>query len=192
MASRSFGLGYDPASNFLSKSDSRAVLRDTSVPARARSRRSTFRSNSVPPSRSRSTGSTRRRGKKPEQEPSQNLEVAPPRKSKPNAAEWDTTSSICTLNVFCRRTSQGRYVGHRITVIDVRAYLDPDEARAIIMNDPHLVHNDRRFFEELNFVYYTHMCSFWRRWFSLKTLRTFQLVKVRSIIHLAVLTLKMV
>lgn len=106
--------------------------------------------------------------------------VPPRRPGNPSAypSNWNTDEPECSLNLFCRRTSKGGYVGNQIKAIKPWRY-KRDKFEKKIRENPHLVYNDRKFFEELNRAYYTHMCGFWRRWLSLKTLRTFQLVQVR-------------
>lgn len=117
------------------------------------------------------------RGKKRYKPRDQETGLVPPCKSNAYPTEWDTSNPECSLNLFCRRTRRGGYVGHQIQAIDTRRY-DRDEIEEKIRRNPRLVYNDWMFFEELNRAYYTQICGFWRRWFALKTLRTFQLVQV--------------
>ncbi|KAH7050166.1 hypothetical protein B0J12DRAFT_728425 [Macrophomina phaseolina] len=105
--------------------------------------------------------------------------VPPWKDSEGGRAEWDPKSPKCSLNIFCRRRTRGKTVGYQITAIRSE-YYGERETKRMLRNEPGLVYNDRTFFRELHNAYYYKMCSIWRRLFSLKTVRTFQLVKVSA------------
>lgn len=98
-----------------------------------------------------------------------------------NAIGRARRKETCSLNLFCRRPRSSRYVFEQITVLapKLSRRLTKSELRDLEC-DPEIfyVHNDPMFFETLNFVYRRKFCGFWRRWFSLKTLRSFKLVRV--------------
>lgn len=92
---------------------------------------------------------------------------------------WDPNNPRCSLNVFCRRTRRGRYIGHQMTAIRSEHY-GRKMMKEMLRREPWLVHNDRVFFRELHKAYHEKMCGGLRRFLSLKTIRTFQLVRVSA------------
>jgi hypothetical protein len=92
---------------------------------------------------------------------------------------YDVTKPTCSLNLVCYRS--GAKGCALLQVHCVLRSLFPDDASfdTVLDANPHLVHTDDHFFAEMRRLYETEMCGFFRRWFSLKTLRAFRVLAVR-------------
>jgi hypothetical protein len=88
----------------------------------------------------------------------------------------DTTKPTCSLNLVSYR--DGCAV-HQITVVSQERFggQTPGYGTTISQN-PGLIKTDEELFLALRRVYFHDMCGFWRRWFSLKTLRRLRLLSV--------------
>ncbi|KAH7120711.1 hypothetical protein EDB81DRAFT_233269 [Dactylonectria macrodidyma] len=86
-------------------------------------------------------------------------------------------SPTCSLNLVCYRSGTQGCKLRQIQTLN-RARLPSDAAFAKALREQtQLVATDVAFFRELRTQYLRHMCSFWRRAFSLKTLRGFRLLQ---------------
>jgi hypothetical protein len=94
---------------------------------------------------------------------------------------YDVTKPTCSLNLVCYRS--GAKGCALLQVQCVLRSLFPDDASfdTVLEANPHLVHTDDQFFREMRRLYETEMCGFFRRWFSLKTLRAFRVLAVRCL-----------
>ena len=85
----------------------------------------------------------------------------------------------CSLNLICYRPGSQGCVLRQVRVIDKQRFqhdVDYDEA---VKQDPGIIESDKDFFDAIQTEYTAHMCGFWRRYFSLKTLRHIRLLSVR-------------
>lgn len=83
---------------------------------------------------------------------------------------------ICSLNLICYRPGSQGCVLRQVRVIARERFDDEKEYDKAVGDDPHIIKTDQEFFEEMRREYNEHMCSFWRRHFSLKTLRHIRLL----------------
>jgi hypothetical protein len=103
-------------------------------------------------------------------------------KPAPGSAEtpsfYDTSKPTCSLNLVCYRSGAKGCDLQQIHCL-LRSRLPGDESFVAIADaNPHLVHTDDQFFHEIRQLYETKMCGFFRRYFSLKTLRMFRVLAV--------------
>jgi hypothetical protein len=94
---------------------------------------------------------------------------------------YDVTKPTCSLSLVCYRS--GAKGCALLQLQCVLRSLFPDDAsfETVLEANPHLVHTDDQFFREMRRLYETGMCGFFRRWFSLKTLRAFRVLAVRCL-----------
>lgn len=96
-----------------------------------------------------------------------------------NPGFYDVTKPTCSLNLVCYRS--GAKGCDLLQIQCVLRSMFPGDASfdTVLEANPHLVHTDDRFFREVRRLYTTQMCGFFRRYFSLKTLRAFRVLAVR-------------
>ncbi|KAF4458096.1 hypothetical protein F53441_104 [Fusarium austroafricanum] len=87
---------------------------------------------------------------------------------------YNIDKPTCSLNLVCYRSNA-------CDLQQVQCILRPkfpsDESfQNMIAANPHLVYNDAQFFDEIRRLFTTQMCGFFRRYFSLKTLREFRVL----------------
>ncbi|KAK3304955.1 uncharacterized protein B0T15DRAFT_256265 [Chaetomium strumarium] len=89
---------------------------------------------------------------------------------------YDTTRPTCSLYLVCYR-SGARGCDLQQLLCAVRTRFPSDESLDIVIYaNPYLVQTDHQLFVEMRRLYTTQMCGFLRRYFSLKTLRSFRLL----------------
>jgi hypothetical protein len=103
--------------------------------------------------------------------------------NRPNRAEtdnaYDPDKPICSLNIFCYRAgSNACGLGQIVVLLAKRtgSYQKQHQCRG----EHGVVLRDQEFFEEIRRIYTQELCTIWRPWLSLKTLRGFRLLCVRG------------
>lgn len=92
---------------------------------------------------------------------------------------YDISKPTCSLNLVCYRSGAKGCDLQQIQCV-LRTMFPSDESfDTVIEANPHLIYSDNQFFEEMHRLYRTRMCGFFRRYFSLKTLRAFRVLAVR-------------
>ncbi len=81
----------------------------------------------------------------------------------------------CSLSIICY--SRGCSIG-QVTVTLRDKFKSRDDFAIVLAKTPKLITDDEQFFERLRYEYFRRMCGFWRRNFSLKTLRRLRLLSV--------------
>ena len=84
----------------------------------------------------------------------------------------------CSLNLICYRPGSQGCVLRQIRVISRAKFAKVEDYSAAIEANDGIVSTDKEFFELLWKKYNERMCSFWRRYLSLKTLRRIRLLSV--------------
>jgi hypothetical protein len=93
---------------------------------------------------------------------------------------YDIERPTCSLNIVCyRRGAQGCVLRPLETILASRFESDAAFQETLAKN-PQLVATDISLFRQLHRLYWREMCSFWRRYLSLKTLVGFRLLEVRQ------------
>lgn len=94
-------------------------------------------------------------------------------------AYYNTSKPTCSLNLVCYRSGAKGCDLQQIHCVLRSSF--PDEANflAAVKANPHLIHADEQFFREIQRLYKTQMCGFFRRYFSLKSLKAFRILAVR-------------
>jgi hypothetical protein len=115
---------------------------------------------------------------------SSSIATQPPIKS-PTLRDPEKLDKLtCSLNLFYRSGSQG-CVCRQIQVFSRSRYAalstDASVAREALAQDASFIRNDMEFFGALQREYKHNMCGFWRRWLSMKTLRSIRLLTVCTI-----------
>ncbi|KAK4103374.1 hypothetical protein N658DRAFT_505733 [Parathielavia hyrcaniae] len=89
---------------------------------------------------------------------------------------YDIAKPTCSLNLVCYRS--GAKGCDLVQVQCVRRSMFSSDASfaTVVETHPRLVHADDQFFREICRLYTTEMCGFFRRYFSLKTLRAFRVL----------------
>ena len=95
---------------------------------------------------------------------------------------YDTDRPTCSLTVVCYRYGATGCVMRQVSTVLASRFGDPESFRKAVEKNPILIYTDTRFFLELRRMYSTEMCGFWRRYFSLKSLRGMRLLVVRMIV----------
>jgi hypothetical protein len=91
---------------------------------------------------------------------------------------YNTTRATCSLNLVCYRSGARGCDLQQIQCI-LRYNFSTDESfQTARRANKHLVHTDDEFFREMQRLYKYKMCGFFRRYFSLKTLRAFRVLAV--------------
>ncbi|KAK4248966.1 hypothetical protein C7999DRAFT_13095 [Corynascus novoguineensis] len=91
-------------------------------------------------------------------------------------AFYDTAKPTCSLNLVCYRSGAKGCDLQQIQCV-LRSLFPSDQSfETVIAANPHLVHTDDQFFHEMRRMYSTKMCGFFRRYFSLKSLRAFRVL----------------
>lgn len=93
-------------------------------------------------------------------------------------AYYNTSKPTCSLNLVCYRSGAKGCDLQQIHCVLRSSF--PDEATflAAIKANPHLIHADDQFFRKIQRLYKTQMCGFFRRYFSLKSLKAFRILAV--------------
>ena len=82
----------------------------------------------------------------------------------------------CSLSLLCY--SRG-YEMSKVRVASREIYNAESKFRQALVKQPDLCTTDKELFIRLKAVYNKELCGFWRRWFSLKSLRSLRLLSVR-------------
>ncbi|KAK4454268.1 hypothetical protein QBC34DRAFT_290524 [Podospora aff. communis PSN243] len=107
--------------------------------------------------------------------------TAPSVKNKPVSERnrpvyYNTTRATCSLNLVCYRSGAKGCDLQQIQCI-LRSNFPTDESfQKARRANKYLVHTDDEFFREMQRLYKYKMCGFFRRYFSLKTLRAFRVL----------------
>jgi hypothetical protein len=92
-------------------------------------------------------------------------------------AAYDTSRPTCSINLVCYRGGSGGCISRQVQTA-LRSRFSSEEAfQKTIEKDPQLIFADAVFFRELCRLYWD-MSGFWRRYFSLKTLRGLRILAV--------------
>jgi hypothetical protein len=96
-------------------------------------------------------------------------------------AQEHLSKPTCSLNLMCYRPGYQGCVLKQITVIGRSRYTSEEAYReALLKHKDSLISSDEDFFRALRTTYMQHMCSHWRRHFSMKTLHQIRLLSVRT------------
>jgi hypothetical protein len=98
-----------------------------------------------------------------------------------STTEYISSHPICSLLVCCRTGTKGLQ-SHQIQTVLESRFEDKEDFRNIINHNQNLISTDVQLFQALRDVYLSKMCGFWRRYFSLKTLREIRLLSVSYLI----------
>jgi hypothetical protein len=96
-------------------------------------------------------------------------------------AVGSTNVSTCSLNLVCYRGGREGCVSRQVQVIKESLCEDQQEFQDLMKEYPNLIQTDEEFLKRLRNEYRFQMCSFLRRYFSLKTLRKIRLLSVSPI-----------
>lgn len=105
--------------------------------------------------------------------------LQPPVKTLVTPSTESFSRPTCSLNLLCYRAGRDGCLQRQIQVVDVNLGSTID-AEKLQQQNPKLISNDEDFFLALHREYEQHLCGFWRRYFSLKTLRQIRLLSVRT------------
>jgi hypothetical protein len=93
-------------------------------------------------------------------------------------AYYNTTKPTCSLNLVCYRSGAKGCDLQQIHCVLRSSFPDEANFHAAVKANPHLIHSDDQFFREIQRLYKTEMCGFFRRYFSLKSLKAFRILAV--------------
>lgn len=105
--------------------------------------------------------------------------VLPPTQTVSSPTIGSLTKPTCSLNLMCYRSGSQGCVRRQIHVLSqARLGISRDNYTKIvsIKNSGGLIRSDEEFFAALHREYEHHICGFWRRYLSLKTLRRIRLL----------------
>ncbi|EUC47819.1 hypothetical protein COCMIDRAFT_89190 [Bipolaris oryzae ATCC 44560] len=105
--------------------------------------------------------------------------VLPPTQTVSSRSTDSLTKPTCSLNLMCYRSGSQGCVRRQIHVLSqARLGVSRDDYSKIVSvkNSGGLIRNDKEFFAALHREYEHHICGFWRRYLSLKTLRQIRLL----------------
>ncbi|KAF2183736.1 hypothetical protein K469DRAFT_751445 [Zopfia rhizophila CBS 207.26] len=91
-----------------------------------------------------------------------------------------STKPTCSLNLVCYRKGSTGCVMRQIVVTSQDRWNSYKVYKDFFLKHPNLIPSDERLFKELRKTYLKDMCGFWRRNFSLKTLRRLRLLSYTS------------
>lgn len=94
-------------------------------------------------------------------------------------AYYNTSKPTCSLNLVCYRSGAKGCDLQQIHCVLRSSFPDEANFHAAVKANPHLIHADDQFFREIQRLYKTQMCGFFRRYFSLKSLKAFRILAVR-------------
>lgn len=93
-------------------------------------------------------------------------------------AYYNTSKPTCSLNLVCYRSGAKGCDLQQIHCVLRSSFPDDANFHAALKSNPHLIHADDQFFREIQRLYKTQMCGFFRRYFSLKSLKAFRILAV--------------
>ncbi|KAH7559724.1 hypothetical protein BM1_03358 [Bipolaris maydis] len=105
--------------------------------------------------------------------------VLPPTQTVSSPTTGTLTKPTCSLNLMCYRSGSQGCVRRQIHVLSqARLGISRDDYSKIasVKNSGGLIRSDKEFFAALHREYEHHICGFWRRYLSLKTLRQIRLL----------------
>ncbi|KAK1831853.1 hypothetical protein QBC39DRAFT_350311 [Podospora conica] len=91
-------------------------------------------------------------------------------------AYYNTTKPTCSLNLVCYRSGANGCDLQQIHCVLRSSFPDEAKFHAAVKANPQLIHADDQFFREIQRLYKTQMCGFFRRYFSLKSLKAFRIL----------------
>ncbi|KAK0641663.1 hypothetical protein B0T16DRAFT_461702 [Cercophora newfieldiana] len=91
-------------------------------------------------------------------------------------AYYNTSRPTCSLNLVCYRSGARGCALQQIQCILASKFQTEESFQAAMKTNNHLIHTDDEFFREMQRLYKYEMCGFFRRYFSLKTLREFRVL----------------
>ncbi|XTI84282.1 hypothetical protein V2W45_1366780 [Cenococcum geophilum] len=94
--------------------------------------------------------------------------------------QYNVDRAICSLNIICYRHNGTCVMEPIMTTMESR-YRTPESYQQALKQKPDLIVNDSQLFTQMRQKYRTRMCGFWRRWFGLKTLRSFRILEYNRI-----------
>jgi hypothetical protein len=97
-------------------------------------------------------------------------------------SHYDTTKPTCSLNLVCYRSGAKGCDLQQMQCVLQTMFPSEEAFQATITANKDLVHSDDQFFREMQRLYRYKMCSFFRRYFSLKSLRAFRVLAVSSVL----------
>ncbi|KIW02362.1 uncharacterized protein PV09_06184 [Verruconis gallopava] len=95
----------------------------------------------------------------------------PGARSVSNESPYDVTRPTCSLNVVCYRSGKNGCELRQVQTVLASRFKNAEAFKKTCARNPQLISTDQRLFDELRRLYEKEMCGFWRRHFSLKTLR---------------------
>jgi len=97
---------------------------------------------------------------------------------------YNTAKPTCSLNLVCYRSGANGCDLQQIQCALRSNYPTDESFQAAISVNKYLVYSDDVFFKEMQRLYKYEMCGFFRRYFSLKSLRAFRVLAVSCLSHL--------
>lgn len=98
--------------------------------------------------------------------------------AKENTDFYDINKPTCSLNLVCYRSGAAGCDLQQLHCILHWKFPSEELFLKMTAAKPHLIATDSRFFQEMRKIYKLKMCGFFRRHFSLKTLKTFRILAV--------------
>ncbi|KAH6889392.1 hypothetical protein B0T10DRAFT_548779 [Thelonectria olida] len=89
---------------------------------------------------------------------------------------YDINKPTCSLNLVCYRSGAAGCDLQQLHCILHSKFSSNESFLKMTTANPHMIATDCRFFQEMRQVYETKMCGFFRRYFSLKSLRAFRIL----------------
>lgn len=95
-----------------------------------------------------------------------------------DAGFYDINKPTCSLNLVCYRSGANGCDLQQVQCILRSKFPSDDEFQSAIVANPHLIHTDAQFFDEIQRLFATEMSGFFRSYFSLKSLQAFRVLAV--------------
>ncbi|KAH7141045.1 hypothetical protein EDB81DRAFT_69686 [Dactylonectria macrodidyma] len=102
--------------------------------------------------------------------------IKPPAIITSDAGFYDISKPTCSLNLICYRSGANGCDLQQVQCILRSKFPNDDNFQSTIAANPHLVHTDAQFFDEIQRLFATKMSGFFRRYFSLKSLQAFRVL----------------
>ncbi|KAL6407419.1 hypothetical protein AUP68_10251 [Ilyonectria robusta] len=93
-----------------------------------------------------------------------------------DAGFYDISKPTCSLNLVCYRSGANGCDLQQVQCILRSKFPSDDEFQSAIAANPHLIHTDAQFFDEIQRLFATEMSGFFRSYFSLKSLQAFRVL----------------
>ncbi|KAH6972108.1 hypothetical protein BKA56DRAFT_660140 [Ilyonectria sp. MPI-CAGE-AT-0026] len=102
--------------------------------------------------------------------------VEPPPITANDAGFYDISKPTCSLNLVCYRSGANGCDLQQVQCILRSKFNSDDDFQSAIAANPHLIHTDVQFFDEIQRLFATEMSGFFRSYFSLKSLQAFRVL----------------